>query len=145
MRKSDLFDNIRSSSYSWLSYRGRMTSNWLEWLKNPLLPASSWRVQVGELVGELSGELVGELAGELPWKQPLPGASRAAEATFDDNSRPKTKSSSPYDPNEYAQNFDQGLMLDNYDDLSRSFSARFAVPSTVFHHVNEHGEMSMFD
>ncbi|PWA56753.1 hypothetical protein CTI12_AA415720 [Artemisia annua] len=39
-----------------------------------------------------------------------------------------------YDPSEYAQNFDQGLMLDDCDDLSRSFSARFAVPSMVFHH-----------
>ncbi|KAI3802696.1 hypothetical protein L1987_30837 [Smallanthus sonchifolius] len=37
-----------------------------------------------------------------------------------------------YDPCEYAQNFDQGLMLNDHDDLSRSFSARFAVPSTVF-------------
>lgn len=38
-----------------------------------------------------------------------------------------------YDPCEYAQNFDQGLMLNDYDDLSRSFSARFAVPSTTLH------------
>ncbi|KAK1436849.1 hypothetical protein QVD17_02633 [Tagetes erecta] len=38
-----------------------------------------------------------------------------------------------YDPCEYEQNFDQGLMWNDYDDLSRSFSARFAVPSTVFH------------
>ncbi|KAL4559974.1 hypothetical protein LXL04_032122 [Taraxacum kok-saghyz] len=37
-----------------------------------------------------------------------------------------------YDPCEYAQNFDQGLMVNDFDDLSRSFSARFAVPSTVF-------------
>ncbi|KAJ9559502.1 hypothetical protein OSB04_004662 [Centaurea solstitialis] len=36
-----------------------------------------------------------------------------------------------YDPFEYAQNFDRGLMVDDCDDLSRSFSARFAVPSTV--------------
>ncbi|KVH97966.1 hypothetical protein Ccrd_023782 [Cynara cardunculus var. scolymus] len=36
-----------------------------------------------------------------------------------------------YDPFEYAQNFDQGLMVDDSDDLSRSFSARFAVPSAV--------------
>ncbi|KAF5816969.1 hypothetical protein HanXRQr2_Chr02g0047661 [Helianthus annuus] len=36
-----------------------------------------------------------------------------------------------YDPCEYAQNFDEGLMVNDYDDLSRSFSARFAVPSTV--------------
>ncbi|XVF86595.1 hypothetical protein PTKIN_Ptkin18bG0055100 [Pterospermum kingtungense] len=37
-----------------------------------------------------------------------------------------------YDPYTYAQNFDQGLMSANPDDLSRSFSARFAVPSRVF-------------
>ncbi|XVE52104.1 hypothetical protein DITRI_Ditri02bG0094600 [Diplodiscus trichospermus] len=36
-----------------------------------------------------------------------------------------------YDPYTYAQNFDQGLMLDDPDDLSRSFSARFAIPSRV--------------
>ncbi|KAK9066084.1 hypothetical protein SSX86_015486 [Deinandra increscens subsp. villosa] len=35
-----------------------------------------------------------------------------------------------YDPCEYAQNFDDGLMENDYDDLSRSFSARFAVWST---------------
>ncbi|KAI3763321.1 hypothetical protein L1987_53775 [Smallanthus sonchifolius] len=38
-----------------------------------------------------------------------------------------------YDPCEYAQNFDEGLMVNDYDDLSRSFSAHFAVPSSVFH------------
>ncbi|OMO66774.1 hypothetical protein COLO4_30383 [Corchorus olitorius] len=37
-----------------------------------------------------------------------------------------------YDPYTYAQNFDQGLMSADPDDLSRSFSARFAVPSRVF-------------
>ncbi|GKB79218.1 hypothetical protein Tco_0946113 [Tanacetum coccineum] len=52
MRKSDLFDNIRSSSYSWLSYRGRMAIGEL----------------AGELVGHLAGELIGELAGEQVWE-----------------------------------------------------------------------------
>ncbi|KAH7858300.1 hypothetical protein Vadar_022158 [Vaccinium darrowii] len=37
-----------------------------------------------------------------------------------------------YNPYTYAQNFDEGLMLENLDDLSRSFSARFAVPSRIF-------------
>ncbi|CAA2980766.1 Hypothetical predicted protein [Olea europaea subsp. europaea] len=37
-----------------------------------------------------------------------------------------------YDPYSYAQNFDQGLMWANHDELSRSFSARFAVPSRIF-------------
>ncbi|KAL2463125.1 uncharacterized protein Fot_54362 [Forsythia ovata] len=37
-----------------------------------------------------------------------------------------------YDPYSYAQNFDQGLMWSDPDDLARSFSARFAVPSRIF-------------
>lgn len=37
-----------------------------------------------------------------------------------------------YDPCTYAKNFDQGLTWADPDDLSRSFSARFAVPSRVF-------------
>ncbi|GJX36378.1 putative RNA-directed DNA polymerase, eukaryota, reverse transcriptase zinc-binding domain protein [Tanacetum coccineum] len=41
MKKGDLFDNIRASSFSWLSHRGQMSSNWIEWLKNPLLLAGS--------------------------------------------------------------------------------------------------------
>ncbi|KAH6818551.1 hypothetical protein C2S51_002154 [Perilla frutescens var. frutescens] len=38
-----------------------------------------------------------------------------------------------YDPHSYSQNFDQGSSWTDHDDLSRSFSARFAVPSTIFH------------
>ncbi|GMH03290.1 hypothetical protein Nepgr_005129 [Nepenthes gracilis] len=37
-----------------------------------------------------------------------------------------------YDPYSYAQNFDQGLAWDEPDCLSRSFSMRFADPSTAF-------------
>ncbi|KAI8529536.1 hypothetical protein RHMOL_Rhmol12G0232500 [Rhododendron molle] len=37
-----------------------------------------------------------------------------------------------YSPCTYAQNFDEGSMRENLDDLSRSFSARFAVPSRIF-------------
>ncbi|KAJ4836683.1 hypothetical protein Tsubulata_043326 [Turnera subulata] len=37
-----------------------------------------------------------------------------------------------YDPYAYSQNFDQGPMWCDVDDMSRSFSARFAVPSRVF-------------
>ncbi|OIT37912.1 hypothetical protein A4A49_11553 [Nicotiana attenuata] len=37
-----------------------------------------------------------------------------------------------YDPHSYSQNFDQGSFLSDSDDLSRSFSARFAVPSRIF-------------
>ncbi|KAK6944995.1 hypothetical protein RJ641_026097 [Dillenia turbinata] len=39
----------------------------------------------------------------------------------------------PYDPQSYELNFDQGLMLDEPDSLSRSFSVRFADPSRIFH------------
>ncbi|KAI7980370.1 hypothetical protein LOK49_LG13G00492 [Camellia lanceoleosa] len=37
----------------------------------------------------------------------------------------------PYDEDTYAQNFDQGLIWDEPDGLSRSFSARFADPSRI--------------
>ncbi|KAL2493091.1 Uncharacterized protein Adt_28719 [Abeliophyllum distichum] len=41
-----------------------------------------------------------------------------------------------YDPYSYAQNFDHGLIwtddADHDDIISRSFSARFAVPSRIF-------------
>ncbi|KAB1226713.1 hypothetical protein CJ030_MR1G008438 [Morella rubra] len=37
-----------------------------------------------------------------------------------------------YDPYTYSQNFDQGSIWDDPDNLYRSFSARFAVPSRVF-------------
>ncbi|CAK7356667.1 unnamed protein product [Dovyalis caffra] len=37
-----------------------------------------------------------------------------------------------YDPYTYSQNFDHGLVMSNPDDSSRSFSARFAVPSRIF-------------
>lgn len=36
-----------------------------------------------------------------------------------------------YDPHTYSQNFDQGTALDEPDNLSRSFSARFADPSRL--------------
>ncbi|TXG69093.1 hypothetical protein EZV62_004028 [Acer yangbiense] len=38
----------------------------------------------------------------------------------------------PYDPYTYSQNFDQGFIWADPDNVSRSFSARFAVPSRVF-------------
>ncbi|XP_018633840.1 uncharacterized protein [Nicotiana tomentosiformis] len=38
-----------------------------------------------------------------------------------------------YDPHSYSQNFDeQGSIFADDDELSRSFSARFAVPSRIF-------------
>ncbi|KAK4719213.1 hypothetical protein R3W88_017551 [Solanum pinnatisectum] len=39
-----------------------------------------------------------------------------------------------YDPHSYSQNFDQGSISTDADELSRSFSARFAVPSRIFTH-----------
>ncbi|KAI0522483.1 hypothetical protein KFK09_004862 [Dendrobium nobile] len=36
----------------------------------------------------------------------------------------------PYDPFSYAQNFDEGSAWVELENLSRSFSARFAVPSS---------------
>ncbi|PRQ50863.1 hypothetical protein RchiOBHm_Chr2g0137921 [Rosa chinensis] len=43
----------------------------------------------------------------------------------------------PYDAYTYSQNFDQGLMWADPDFIYRSFSARFAVPSRVFHQNTE--------
>uniref|UniRef100_A0A9I9E713 Uncharacterized protein n=1 Tax=Cucumis melo TaxID=3656 RepID=A0A9I9E713_CUCME len=43
----------------------------------------------------------------------------------------------PYDPLSYSQNFDQGTAGEELDNLSRSFSARFAladVASSIFLH-----------
>ncbi|KAJ7962980.1 5-methyltetrahydropteroyltriglutamate--homocysteine methyltransferase [Quillaja saponaria] len=37
----------------------------------------------------------------------------------------------PYNPSSYSRNFDDGSWIDP-DNVSRSFSARFAVPSRVF-------------
>lgn len=37
----------------------------------------------------------------------------------------------PYDPYTYSQNFDQGSLGDEPDNLSRSFSVRFADPSRL--------------
>ncbi|KAK6773467.1 hypothetical protein RDI58_028705 [Solanum bulbocastanum] len=55
---------------------------------------------------------------------------------FEHHSNFKSKSSSlrfTYDSNSYSQNFDQGSsILVDTQDFSRSFPARFAVPSRVF-------------
>ncbi|CAL9090547.1 unnamed protein product [Musa acuminata var. zebrina] len=40
-----------------------------------------------------------------------------------------------YDPHTYAQNFDEGSAWAEPEDLSRSFSARFAVPSRVLQRI----------
>ncbi|KAE9584587.1 hypothetical protein Lalb_Chr25g0279671 [Lupinus albus] len=49
-----------------------------------------------------------------------------------------------YDPNSYLQNFDDGYSTDP-DNVSRSFSARFAAPSKIFdkNEVMDDGEFEM--
>ncbi|KAB2072331.1 hypothetical protein E1A91_A07G006900v1 [Gossypium mustelinum] len=37
-----------------------------------------------------------------------------------------------YDPHTYSQNFDHGFTWDEPENLSRSFSVRFADPSSIF-------------
>lgn len=55
---------------------------------------------------------------------------------FEHRSYSKSKSLSmrfTYDPNSYSQNFDQGSSnLVDTQEYSKSFSARFAVPSRIF-------------
>ena len=41
-------------------------------------------------------------------------------------------SNNSYDPTTYSKNFDQGMGWEEPDNLSRSFSARFADPSRIF-------------
>lgn len=58
---------------------------------------------------------------------------REKKRIFDCSSSSCTLVHEPYDPLTYSQNFDdQGLMWADPDNVSRSFSARFAVPSRVF-------------
>ncbi|MED6125871.1 hypothetical protein PIB30_072718 [Stylosanthes scabra] len=44
----------------------------------------------------------------------------------------------PYDPYTYSQNFDHGNAKDEPDNLSRSFSARYAHPSKVTNAIVNH-------
>ncbi|RRT52645.1 hypothetical protein B296_00039205 [Ensete ventricosum] len=48
---------------------------------------------------------------------------------------PASPASMAYDPHTYAQNFDEGPAWAEPEDLSRSFSARFAVPSRVLQRI----------
>ncbi|GKB48127.1 RNA-directed DNA polymerase, eukaryota [Tanacetum coccineum] len=41
IKRSDIYDNIRSSTFSWLHHRGRMSCSWIDWLKSPLMVSSS--------------------------------------------------------------------------------------------------------
>ncbi|GKA29338.1 RNA-directed DNA polymerase, eukaryota [Tanacetum coccineum] len=56
--KNHRMTNIFASLCWWL-WRGRLTSNWVEWLKILCCP------RVGVLFGDLVGEILGELVGEL--------------------------------------------------------------------------------
>ncbi|PSR96118.1 DNA helicase [Actinidia chinensis var. chinensis] len=65
------------------------------------------------------------------WKTLWRKMKRERKKLFDLHST--TTVSFTYDPHSYAQNFDEGFLVsEDADDLSRSFSARFAVPSRVF-------------
>ncbi|XP_022714509.1 uncharacterized protein LOC111274134 [Durio zibethinus] len=71
------------------------------------------------------------IRSKLPsWRMLWRKLMREKKKIFDCSSSTRVHVS--YDPYTYAQNFDQGLMSTDPDDLSRSFSARFAVPSRVF-------------
>ncbi|GAB4850192.1 hypothetical protein Ancab_029486 [Ancistrocladus abbreviatus] len=48
------------------------------------------------------------------------------------SSTSKPAAHDPYNPYTYSRNFDQGLTWAEPENLSRSFSARFAASSTVF-------------
>ncbi|GJY58660.1 RNA-directed DNA polymerase, eukaryota, reverse transcriptase zinc-binding domain protein [Tanacetum coccineum] len=39
LRKSDIFDYVRSSLFSWLHNRGNLILSWTDWLKSPLMTA----------------------------------------------------------------------------------------------------------
>ncbi|GKB02780.1 putative RNA-directed DNA polymerase, eukaryota, reverse transcriptase zinc-binding domain protein [Tanacetum coccineum] len=39
LRKSDIFDYVRSTSFSWLHNRGNLILSWTDWLKSPLMTA----------------------------------------------------------------------------------------------------------
>ncbi|XP_073226409.1 uncharacterized protein [Cicer arietinum] len=45
----------------------------------------------------------------------------------------------PYDPYTYSQNFDQGTVFDEPDNLSRSFSVRFADPCKLIVNCQKRG------
>ncbi|GKC57673.1 RNA-directed DNA polymerase, eukaryota [Tanacetum coccineum] len=36
IKRSDIYDNIRSFSFSWLHHRGRLVGSWSDWLKSPI-------------------------------------------------------------------------------------------------------------
>lgn len=62
------------------------------------------------------------------WKVLWTKIKKEKRRFFDSSSDPAHV---PYDPYTYSQNFDQGSAADP-ENLSRSFSARFAVPLRIF-------------
>ncbi|GJU30387.1 RNA-directed DNA polymerase, eukaryota [Tanacetum coccineum] len=41
LKRSDIYDNIRSFSFSWIHHRGRLVGSWSDWLKSPMLVSSN--------------------------------------------------------------------------------------------------------
>ncbi|GJW65591.1 retrovirus-related pol polyprotein from transposon TNT 1-94 [Tanacetum coccineum] len=49
LRKSDIFDYVRSTSFSWLHNRGNLILSWTDWLKSPLMTACLDNALVAEV------------------------------------------------------------------------------------------------
>lgn len=64
------------------------------------------------------------------WRKTNGGKKRILKASL------VTSVQASYDPDEYSQNFDQGTDWTKPEDLSRSFSARYADPSRVLQKSN---------
>lgn len=65
---------------------------------------------------------------EILWK-------KIRKGDYNDQKKSNLKSSS-YDQISYAQNFDHGTAWQEPDNLSRSFSARFAHPSRIINPIS---------
>lgn len=64
------------------------------------------------------------------WRKINGGKKKALKASL------VTPVQASYDPDEYSQNFDRGTDWTKPEDISRSFSARFADPSRVLQKSN---------
>ncbi|KAK9078320.1 hypothetical protein SSX86_002377 [Deinandra increscens subsp. villosa] len=88
-----------------------------------------WTRRAGDY-DELVTVSVSASKARIFWRILLRKVKKAKTYRFADSTR------FGYEACEYAQNFDDGLMSCDSDDLSRSFSARFAVPSSAIFHRN---------
>ncbi|KAK7320000.1 hypothetical protein RJT34_04729 [Clitoria ternatea] len=77
---------------------------------------------------------------KLKWKLLWIKLKKEKKKLFDCTSAKTSTLQVPYDPYTYSQNFDHGTALDEPENLSRSFSVRFADPSRVI--VNKKGVVS---